>query len=99
MVMMLRCHHLGLTMMRCLRGDIPPIEPSLADEGASQNSLIMYHNMVLYLRCRLTCHLSVSWLYYVNINQLESADCQCQLRKLHFSTVWCLLVVLFYWST
>ena len=38
MVMMLRCHHLNLTMMCCRWVNIPPVEPSLMGERASQNS-------------------------------------------------------------
>ena len=38
MVMMLRCHHLGWMMMRCCKVDLFPVEPSLMDELASQNS-------------------------------------------------------------
>ena len=37
-VMMLRCHHLSLTMMCCHQVDIPNGEPLLVDEGALQNS-------------------------------------------------------------
>ena len=40
MVMMICCHHLSLTMMHCRLIGIPPLEPSLADEVALQNSEI-----------------------------------------------------------
>ena len=38
-MMMLRCHHLNLGGMRCCV-DIPPAEPSPANEEASQNSRV-----------------------------------------------------------
>ena len=40
MVMMLLCHHLNAMRMCRHRVDIPLVEPSLADERASQN----FHN-------------------------------------------------------
>ena len=48
-VMMLWFHHLGLIVMHCRWVDIPPVQLSLAYEGASQNSQNIVSELVSWL--------------------------------------------------
>ena len=75
--MMLWCHRLNLMRMSHHQVDIPPVEPSLADEGASQNS----HNLLGCVKEEMIQSFLMKSCLQINLeHELNGTRLECRLQ-------------------